>query len=178
MISFAFEPLSVAWDDIARLADECWNEIEADKHVEPHNMRRERYREYEDAGMLYCAIARDGREAIGFGIGIVYDSLHTQVRICVDDGIYLKPAYRGHITATRFMQFMERYAASIGVVEMQLRSNMGGKFARILEFLDYRPTAVQYLKRLSRADSAYPSTAVTENNSNEHGRLTEQTIMD
>src|SRR5574343_347152 len=92
MIAFAVEPLSVAWDNIARLADECWNEIEADKHVEPHDMRRERYQEYEDAGMLYCAIARDRGEAIGFGIGIVYDSLHTQVRICVDDGIYLKPA--------------------------------------------------------------------------------------
>lgn len=173
MISFAVEPLSVAWNDIARLADECWNDIEADKHVEPHDMRRERYQEYEDSGMLYCAIARDEGEAIGFGIGIVYDSLHTQVRICVDDGMYLKPAYRGRTIAVRFMQFMERYAASIGVVEMQLRSNVGGKFAPILEFLDYRPVAVQYLKRLSRADSAYPSIAVMENYSNELRRQSE-----
>jgi hypothetical protein len=31
-----------------------------------------------------------------------------------------------------------------------------------LEHLDYLPVAVQYAKQLSRADSAYPSVAVTE----------------
>lgn len=173
MISFAVEPLSVAWDDIERLARACWQEIEAHRHQEPHDMRRERYQEYEDAGMLYCAIARDDGRAIGFGIGNVYDSLHTQVRICVDDGLYIEPAYRGGMTALRFMQFMERYAAQIGVVEMLLHAGTGTNFTRVLEFLDYQPVAVQYFKRLGRADSAHSSIAVMEKPSNVNGRRSE-----
>ena len=130
-------------------------------------MRLDRYKEYEDAGMFYCAVARDGDRAVGYTTGFISDCMHTQAKVGHDDGMYLELPYRGRGIAVRFLRFVEDFCRSIGVTEMYAHAVIGGEVSRVLEFLDYEPLSVQYVKRLGRADSARSYTAVMETFSRE-----------
>jgi GNAT superfamily N-acetyltransferase len=167
VITFHIKRIESVWNDISRLSQECWDETESDKHDSSHLMRLDRYKEYEDAGMFYCAVARDGERVVGFSTGFISDCMHTQAKVAVDDGMYLEKPYRGRGVAVRFLRFVEDFCRSLGVSEIYAHATVGGAVPRVLEFLDYEPLSVQYVKRLGRADSARSSIAVSEESSSE-----------
>lgn len=162
MIQFQSETLDQAWDDLIPLIHSYWKEAEGHRHYQGFDISRARYAEYESAGMLHCVTVRDDGVLIGYALGYISESMRSQVRIWGDDMFYLHPAYRGQSIGKALMWFIEDYCQSNGISEIVLNALTGAGVPEMLEHVDYTPVSVQYSKRLSRADSAFHSSAVTE----------------
>jgi GNAT superfamily N-acetyltransferase len=162
MIYFHVEPLASAWSDIMALAEKHWTETEEYRHGQGFKPVFSRYAEYDACGWMFVVMVRDEGKAIGYSAMYVTPSMHTQKLIATEDTFFLEPAYRGKGLATDFVNFVENECVKRGAVEVVFTAKAINHVGAILEHLDYRPVAVQYAKQLSRADSAYPSDAVTE----------------
>ena len=162
MITFAVEPLSEAWSEVMALANKHWTETEEYRHGQGFSPSYQRYCEYADCGWLFLVVVRDEGRAIGYSAMYVTPSMHTQKLVATEDTFFLEPAYRGKGLASEFVSFVENECVQRGAAEIMFTAKAVNHVGAILEHLDYRPVAVQYAKQLSRADSAFPSDAVTE----------------
>lgn len=162
MIQFQTETLDQAWDDLVPLIHAYWKEAETHRHYQGLELKRERYDEYERAGMLHCVTVRDDGVLIGYALGYISKSMRSQALTWGDDMFYLMPAYRGQSIGKALMWFIEDCCQKGGISEIVLNALTGAGVPEMLEHVDYTPVSVQYSKRLSRADSAHPPRAVTE----------------
>lgn len=162
MPTFEVEPLQSAWPEIMRLSAEHWMETEAYRHGQGFKPLYSRYAEFAACDWMFVVMVRDGGAAVGYAIIYVTPSMHTQVLVATEDTFFLLPAYRGKGLASDFVRFVEAECIRRGAREIMFTAKAVNHVGKILEHLDYRPVAVQYSKPLSRADSAYPSIAVTE----------------
>ena len=160
MIVVQSETLDQAWTDLVPLIFAYWKEAEGHRHYQGIELRRERYDEYERAGMLHCVTVRDDGRLVGYALGYISVSMRSQVKIWGDDMFYIQPAYRSRALA--LMQFIEEYCRHHGIAEIILSALTSGATPELLEYIDYTPVSVQYSKRLGRADSAHHPFAVTE----------------
>ena len=163
MIEFHVEALTAAWPEIMYLASQHWMETEEYRHGQGFNPMFKRYKEFEDCGWLFVVMVRDEGVAVGYAVLYVTPSMHTQKLIATEDTFFLIPNYRGRGIANQFVEFVESQCRIRGAVEIMFTAKAINHVGKILERLDYRPVAVQYSKQLSRADSASPPLAVTEN---------------
>lgn len=162
MIVLNSEVMTRIWDEIRPLVKAYWDEAESYRHYQELNMSWERYHEYEQAGMLHCVTARDDGVLVGYAVGYISDSMRTQAKTWGDDMFYVVPEYRGRHVGTGLMRYIEQVCQKIGVVEIFLHTRSHSDVPAMAKHLDYEEVSVQYSKRLSRADSAYPSLAVME----------------
>ena len=158
MIVVQSETLEQAWTDLVPLIFAYWKEAETHRHYQGIELRRDRYDEYERAGMLHCVTVRDDGRLVGYALGYVSVSMRSQVKIWGDDMFYIQPAYRSRALA--LIQFIEEYCRCHGIAEIILNGLTSGTTPQVLEYIDYTPVSVQYSKRLGCADSAHFSIAV------------------
>jgi GNAT superfamily N-acetyltransferase len=162
VIYFHVEPLEAAWPEIMALAAQHWMETEEYRHGQGFKPVFARYDEYAKCGWMFVVMVRDEGRAIGYSAMYVTPSMHTQKLIATEDTFFLEPAYRGKGLASDFVSFVENECVKRGAVEVVFTAKAVNHVGAILEHLDYVPVAVQYSKQLRCADSAFPSTAVTE----------------
>jgi L-amino acid N-acyltransferase YncA len=162
MISVQSETLDQAWTDLVPLILSYWREAEVHRHYQGIDLRRDRYDEYERAGMLHCVTVRDDGRLVGYALGYISVSMRSQVNTWGDDMFYLLPSYRGRTAGPRMLRLIEEYCRDHQVAEIVLNARADGDLPDILGRLDYTPVSVQYSKRLGCADSAYRPIAVTK----------------
>ena len=160
MIVVQSETLDQAWTDLVPLIFAYWKEAETHRHYQGIELRRDRYDEYERAGMLHCVTIRDDGRLVGYALGYVSVSMRSQVKTWGDDMFYLLPSYRGRTAGPRMLRLIEEYCRDHQVAEIVLNARADGDLPDILGRLDYTPVSVQYSKRLGRADSAHIAIAV------------------
>ena len=156
MLTFHVEPLSGCWDGVFALGSEHWKETEGYRHNQPFCPLFDRYNQYNQLGWLIVATARDGAELVGYAVMYLTPSMHTQQLIAVEDTYFLLPAYRKGRNAIELYKFVERECVTRGAVEITMTVKVTNHAGRILEYLDFALTGMQYTKQLSptRADSA------------------------
>lgn len=151
---FAIEPLSSCWNEIMVLAEAHWMETEEYRHGQPFNPIFERYNQYDTAGWLFQFTARDEGKLVGYATMYLVPSMHTQMQIATEDTWFLLPEYRKGRNAIRFYNFVQDEMFKRGAKEVIMTAKMTNHAGKILEYLDFKPVAVQYSKQLGRADSA------------------------
>jgi len=171
-MKFAVESLAGCWDECLELARQHWQETEGYRHGQPFNPLLERYLDYERAGMFFMACARDGSELAGYAGMYMASSMHSQVTIATEDTFFIARHHRKGSNALRFIKFLEAECIRRGCMEIGFTAKLSNKAYRLLDYLDYTPTAVAYSKTLKQgADSAISSLAVNSESSDGAIRL-------
>jgi GNAT superfamily N-acetyltransferase len=148
-LTFAVEPLAACWNEAMALAAAHWQETEGYRHGQGFQPIFERYHQYDIAGWFFMATARDGTALVGYAGMYVTPSMHTQLLIATEDTFFLLPAYRKGRNGIRFVQFVEAECWKRGAVEIGMTAKMSNPAAgRILEYLKYQPTSMQYTKQI------------------------------
>lgn len=165
MIAFACERVASIWDEVMVLAQLHWDGTKSYRRHEPFNPSKARYQAANEQGYFFVFTARDAGQLVGyFGI-YVTPSMHSQLLMATEDTFFIHPDYRDGFNAVRFIKYVEKALAAVGVTEILFSCEIDNTVAnRLLTFLKYEPVIQQYRKRLpTRADSAHsPALAVTE----------------
>jgi hypothetical protein len=163
MLTFAVEPLAACWNEVMELAAQHYEETEGYHRGQPFAPRFERYEEYDKAGWFFMATARDEGLLVGNAGFYVTPSMHSQLLIATEDTVFLTPAARKGRNGIRFVQFVEAECVQRGATEIGMTAKFANKAAgRILEYLKYQPTSMQYTKQCvqeTHADVCTESTA-------------------
>jgi len=163
MLAFQIEPLAACWNELMTLASRHWNETEGFRRGEQFAPSYARYAECERIGFFCMFTARDGGSLVGYAGMYVTQSMHSQIRIAVEDQWFLAPDYRRGRNAIQLVKYVEGALAARGVTAIQMSAKIANGVGRILEYLDYSPVSTVYFKQLARADSAHDQpAAVTE----------------
>lgn len=144
---FAIEKLKDCWDEIMVLAKEHWFETEEYRHGQPFNPLFERYDAYDRAGWLFQFTARDEGKLVGYATMYLVPSMHSQVQLATEDTWFLIPEYRKGRNAIRFYKYVEQEMVARGAKEVVMTAKMTNKAGKILEYLDFKPVAMQYSKQ-------------------------------
>ena len=164
MITITVEKFADCWDDIVTLAKAHWEESMQWQHGhQPFNPSKERYQAYEDAGCLVLFVVRDDGRYAGHGIMYVTPSMHTQALIATEDLMFLLPEYRKGGIGRKLYKFVEDTMWAMGVTEISVTAKPNSPASKLLESLGCTLVDLVYSKHASRADSAIPPDAVTEN---------------
>lgn len=162
MIQFQEEEVRECWDELCPLAADHHASSMNYKRHEPFNPKRERYEQYNDAGMFRLLTARDQGQLVGY-FGVYFmESMHSQLPIAREDTFYLAPSHRGGRNALRFLRAVEAFISQIGGPHIEIlfscESDNTSGIHKLLQMLDYIPVITVYSKSIStRADSAEPS---------------------
>ena len=163
-ITFQVEQLVDVWPELIMLHKAHWGETEAYRHNQPFAPLLARYMEYECVNSFVMYTIRDGDKLVG-NLGMYFTpSMHTQLLLASEDTLFILPEYRRGRLAIDFIKYVEADCVRRGVSDIEVTAK-NDKVGRLMMHLDYQPTAVQYSKQLSRADSASPPLAVTETSS-------------
>jgi hypothetical protein len=160
MLTFQEETVRDCWEEVYPLAYEHHRSSQNYKRHEPFNPRRERYEQYNDAGMFRLLTARDQGRLVGYFGVYLMESMHSQLPIAREDTFYLAPSHRGGRNALRFLRYVEDFISRYAPIEIlfSCESDNASGIHKLLQLLDYTPVITVYSKHLStRADSAEPS---------------------
>lgn len=158
MLDFAIESVADVWPELVELGRAHWHETEGYRHGQPFAPRMDRYLEYERIGWYALFTARDGGRLVG-NLGMYFaPSMHTQQLIATEDTLFLLPEYRKGGNAADFIRFMLADCWRRGVVEVAATAK-NDKVGKLLMWLDFKPTSVQYSLQKGGADSAGVSTS-------------------
>ena len=152
-LTFQEEAFSCVWPEIAALLPAHWQEIALDKEYIPLNMDLGAYAMLERQGILQVVTARvEGETLVGYFITFIRCHLHyCQSLTAFEDMYYLAPAYRRGWNGIRFFQAVEASWRVRGVERAVISFKLhfqGGRVARVLEWLGWRPTERVYTKLL------------------------------
>lgn len=155
---FACEPVMAIWDEVMALASLHWVGTTGFRRHEPFNPSLARYAAYEQQGCFFCFTARDQGVLVGyFGI-YVTPSMHSQLLTATEDTFFLHPDARRGLNAVRFIKYVERQLAKMGVHEILFSCESENPAHRLLTFLKYEPVIQQYRKHLIPCADSAPST--------------------
>lgn len=136
------------------LAKAHWQETEMYRHGQNFSPSFDRYNAYDKAGWLFQYTAREEGKLVGYATMYMTPSMHTQAQIATEDTWFLLPEYRKGRNAIRFYNYVQDDLFKRGAVEVIMTAKTTNAAGRILEYLDFKPVAVQYSKQL-RADSTH-----------------------
>lgn len=153
---FAIEPLEPIWDAIEDMATEQWEESDYNIHGLPLKLDRDRYLRFNELGIFLMFTARDEGLLVGYAGLYLMPSMHTQTPLVTEDTIFLLPAYRGPRAVIRFYRFIEQeYIRIVGfaypratMMELSFTTKLTNGMGRVLEYLDFSRSAMQYLKQI------------------------------
>lgn len=151
---FAVESLHNCWDEIMALASAHWQETEAYRHGQPFAPSFKRYTQYEDMGCLMQVTGRSNGEMVAYATLYITESMHSQVKLCVEDTFFIAKTHRKGLNAVKLYKFVEKECEKRGVSEIIFTSKSHA-VDKILEYLDFQRVAAQYSKQLGRADSTH-----------------------
>jgi hypothetical protein len=160
MLTFHEERVRDCWEELYPLAYDHHGSSQNYKRHEPFNPRRERYEQYNDAGLFRLLTARDQGRLVGYFGVYLMESMHSQLPIAREDTFYLAPSHRGGRNALRFLRYVEAFISRSAPIEIlfSCEDDNDSGIKGLLEYLDYRSVIHVYSKHLStRADSAEPS---------------------
>jgi len=147
-VKFAIEQFDDCWDEIIENAEKHWFETEQYRHGQKFNPDKERYLQYEKAGIYIQFTARDKGKLAGHCGMYVMKSMHTQEVIATEDTWFLLPEYRKGRNAIKMYNFVEDEMKKRGVIEIMMTAKLGNKSNRIMEYLGYEWVARQFSKHL------------------------------
>jgi GNAT superfamily N-acetyltransferase len=146
---FAVEPLTACWNEVMGLAIQHWSETEQYRAGQGFRPVFERYEQYDRAGWFFMATAREDGQLVGYAGMYVTPSMHTQLLIATEDTFFILATHRKGRNGIRFVQFVEAEAIRRGAIEIGMTAKMSNPAAgRILEYLKYQPTSMQYTKQV------------------------------
>jgi|TARA_Y100000310_G_scaffold181396_2_gene181327 N-acetylglutamate synthase-like GNAT family acetyltransferase len=150
-VNFQIERLGDIWEEVMFLCNLHWKEYQ-EQHIlgfdAPMNPDKARYIEYNDMGYHIQFTARDEGLLVGHCGVYISESMHTGIKTCSEDTIYLRPEYRKGFNFSRMLKFMENHVKSLGVKEIHLTAKLTNKSGRLIESRGYTHVANEYLKVL------------------------------
>jgi hypothetical protein len=93
MTHFARERVHGLWPELMPLLEAHWSEVAY--HGYPLRVNRAAYEALEDAGSLRVYTMRVNGELVGYAVYVKHPSIRHEFVQAHQDGIYVKPEYRG-----------------------------------------------------------------------------------
>lgn len=140
---FQIERVADVWSELLELHRLHWHETETYRHGQPFAPSMERYKEFEDCGWFLLFTARQGHRLVGNCGMYLCPSMHSQQLIATEDTLFLHPDFRRGRTAIEFIGYVRDECFRRGAVEVTVTAK-GDKVGRLLRYLAFQPTAVQY----------------------------------
>lgn len=78
-------------------------------------------------------------------------SRHTGTKFASEDTLYLRPEYRKGRNAIRLLEYVEDCLRQIGVYELRASTKMVNRTDKLLEFMGWKPVAMELVKFLEPA---------------------------
>lgn len=158
MIQFAIEKLQPIWPQIYNIAAMHWQETENYRHGQPFEPDAYRYFQFNEMpaldGLSFFTMftARDEGALVGYAGCYVTQSMHTQQWICTEDTYFLLPSHRKGRNALAFYKYIEERCRKAGVVEMGMTAKKVNSVGRILEYLGFEVSSMNYSKHLNQSE--------------------------
>lgn len=110
--------------------------------------RKEDYLPLERAGILtvWCAI-HDGL-VVGFATCLISSIPHYGIRIAIGESLFVRESVRTGGYGVRFIDAIERHAATAGAIAVFMSCPLGSDYARVLERRNYSAETTTYVKSL------------------------------
>ena len=102
--------------DLLPLLQKHWAEVELHQDKMPLNPNWEQYRNLESSGALHIFTARDGDALAGYCVVFTAPNIHHCSNLVSSvDALYVAPPYRGRMTGSILMTYVEKELEKIGV---------------------------------------------------------------
>lgn len=156
------EPVRLKWEKFSDVILECkqliiahWKEVDIFHEDAPLLPDWKRYKQFEEAGMLFMMTARAGDRLVGYLTVLAYPHLHHKsTKWCTVDVMWLHPNYRVGWTGVRMIRHLERNMRKIGgkVIWFAVKEHFVNRNKRnvgkVLQFLGYDAVETVYAKVL------------------------------
>ena len=151
------EPVDKCWNEVLVLASQHWAGTRSYRRHEPFNPSFERYHACNQSGFFQLFTARDGETLAGYFGLYITESMHSQLRMAVEDTFFLLPKYRGGTTAYRFLKIIKEQCQVWGIHEILFSCEIDNEtgIQGLLKKLDFHPVIVQHSCILTPVLPAY-----------------------
>lgn len=145
-ITVSKEAFSDFIEEALPLVTEHWKEVSANRDKVPLSVDREKYLALEAAGKLFCFVARDNGELIGYNVFFVDTHIHYKETVfAANDAIFVKPEYRGRPSLS-LISFAEESLKKEGVSVIHYHMKIWKEFKKLMELFEYQETEIIYGK--------------------------------
>jgi GNAT superfamily N-acetyltransferase len=127
---YAAEPADQILGELAPMAEAMTQELFGVRYADEAG---EIVRKY-NAGRLVVFTARNSGTLVGFMAFDVYTTRITKELIADDDGLYIHPDYRNHVSLATFFNFIKRSLAQLGCVRLEIKADAGGRIPRLAQW--------------------------------------------
>lgn len=141
--AFAAERFSDRLAEIDPLHRAQWEETEGYRHNMPYAPDHDEYRRMERDGQLVFFTVRYRGELVGHATLVLFQSRHSQTKTIREDAFFLRKDKRGGFTMLRFIQYMHRMLAGIGVREVYVSSKLSNRAHKLMLRAGYKEIALQ-----------------------------------